>query len=515
MTGGILSAKDNKKQPRRRKVSKKEQSMKKIAVICYGLSLLFGTLIMGGGSTAHADNTPPPTPTPPAATVEQRVADLEAYVNNGSPGTDGKVTWTTNLSGSGPGHNGWMMISTAIVLMMTLPGLALFYGGMVRKKNILSVMAQCFGITGLVSILWWVIGYSLTFGHGSPFIGYANFAFFKGVTSIPNADYSTWVSQNVYAMFQLTFAIITPMLIFGSVAERIKFKAVILFVALWMLLVYFPLAHMVWGADGLMNGVFNAKAMIHAADFAGGTVVHMTSGWSAIVLCFLVGKRLGHGKEHMPPHSVVMTMIGTGLLWVGWYGFNAGSAGAADVISANAFTTTTLATAFASFVWAMWEYALKKKASVLGFCSGAISGLVVITPACGFVDTSGAAIIGLIAGTIPFFMVTYVKPMFGYDDALDVFGVHAIGGTVGAIVTGILATPTVNANLNANLADYIKNHTLWIEQVKAVGVTIVLAMVGTLIIGFIVEKTVGLRPTAEEELQGLDLSEHGEEGYIY
>jgi Amt family ammonium transporter len=332
------------------------------------------------------------------------------------------------------------------------------------------------------------------------------------VDSTPNADYGAWVSHNVYSMYQLMFAIITPALIIGAIAERMKFSAILLFVTLWMFVVYFPLAHMVWGVDGLMNGVFNKDAAIHAIDFAGGTVVHMSSGWSALILCLILGKRLGFGKEPMPPHSMVLCMVGTGMLWVGWYGFNAGSAVAADVIAANAFTTTTLATAVASFVWAMAEYMLKGKPSILGFCSGAVAGLVVITPACGFVSSNGAIIIGIAAGLVPFFACYKVKAWFGYDDALDTFGVHAIGGTLGAFLTGLLATPDANGNLNTFLKDIV-GKTLWIEQLKAIAVTLCLAIIGTTIIAFAVKAIIGLRVEDEVESVGLDLAEHGEEGY--
>jgi Amt family ammonium transporter len=263
-----------------------------------------------------------------------------------------------------------------------------------------------------------------------------------------------------------------------------------------------------------MNGVWNAGASIKAIDFAGGTVVHMSSGWSALLLCLLVGPRLGFGKTPMPPHSLVLCMVGTGMLWVGWYGFNAGSAVAADGIAANAFTTTTLATAVASFTWALLEYIVRKKPSVLGFCSGAVAGLVVVTPACGFITASSAIPLGILAGAVPFFACTKLKPLFGYDDALDTFGVHAVGGTLGALLTGIFANASVNGNMNTNLKDIV-GKTLWLEQLKAMGITIVLALVGTLIIALIVKAVVGLRPTTEAEQEGLDLTDHGEEGYIY
>jgi Amt family ammonium transporter len=402
-----------------------------------------------------------------------------------------------------------MMICAALVLFMTLPGLALFYGGLVRAKNVLSILAQCLGIAGLVAILWWAVGYSLVFSRGSPFLGGIKFAFLRGVTAQPNGDYSYWVSHNVFAMYQLMFAIITPALIIGAIAERIKFTAMMAFVAIWMFAVYFPIAHMVWGIDGWMNGVWNSAAKISAIDFAGGTVVHMTSGWSALVLCLLLGPRLGFRKEILAPHSMVLCMVGTGMLWVGWYGFNAGSALGADAIAANAFTTTTLATAVASFIWALLEYLLRRKPSVLGFCSGAVAGLVVITPACGYVDPTGAVMIGVAAGVVPFFACTKLKSWFHYDDALDTFGVHAVGGTLGAFLTGVLATASVNPNLTK-----LAGHAQWLEQLKAIAITIGFAVIGSAIIGAIVRGTIGLRIAPEIERQGLDINEHGEEGYM-
>jgi ammonium transporter, Amt family len=448
----------------------------------------------------------------PAASpsLEQRVADLEAYVNNSARGADAVNPPTpSNISGPGPGHNGWMMTCTALVLFMTLPGLALFYGGLVRQKNVLSILAQCLGIAGLVAILWWTAGYSLVFAHGSPFYGGFKFAFLRGVDARPNGDYSYWVSQNVFAMYQLMFAIITPALIVGAVAERMRYAAVLVFVAVWMFAVYFPLAHMVWGIDGWMNGLLNPASKIHAIDFAGGTVVHMSSGWSALVLCLLLGPRLGFRREILAPHSMVLCMVGTGMLWVGWYGFNAGSALGADSISANAFTATTLATAVASFTWAMLEYILRGKPSVLGFCSGAVGGLVVITPACGYVGPSGAVIIGIAAGIVLFFACTELKSWFHYDDALDTFGVHAVGGTLGAFLTGVLATASVNPNLTK-----VVGHALWLQQLKAIAITILLAVGATTIIGSLVKAAIGLRIAPEIERQGLDINEHGEEGYM-
>lgn len=438
-------------------------------------------------------------------TVEERLADLEAYLNNSARATTNN---NSKVAGPGPGHNAWQMTSTALVLFMTLPGLALFYGGLVRRKNVLSVMAQCLGIAGMVTILWWVCGYSLAFGGGNAFIGDMAYKFFQGVKPGNVGAGYHWISDSMWAMFQLTFAIITPALIVGAIAERMKFSAILLFVALWMFVVYFPLAHMVWSTTGFMCGPLNPNAGIKALDFAGGTVVHMSSGWSALVLCLILGKRLGFGREPMPPHSMVLCMIGTGMLWVGWYGFNAGSALGADAIASNAFTTTTLAAATAGFVWAMVEWITRGKPSILGFCSGIVAGLVVVTPACGFVTPNGGMIIGLAAGVVCYFAVAKLKNMLGYDDALDTFGVHGVGGTLGAILTGILASPDSGNGAVAGLKD-----GLLMNQFKAIGVTLVLSVVGTAVIALIVKAVLGLRPTEEVETVGLDLAEHGEEGY--
>jgi Amt family ammonium transporter len=323
-------------------------------------------------------------------------------------------------------------------------------------------------------------------------------------------------------MYQMMFAIITPALIIGAIAERMKFTAILTFIGLWMFVVYFPLAHMVWGVDGLMNGVWNGDAGIAAIDFAGGMVVHMSSGWSALVLCLIVGPRLGYGKEPMAPHNMVLCMVGTGMLWVGWYGFNAGSAVAADMIAGSGFLNTTLSAAIASVSWAASEYLMRRKASVLGFCSGAVAGLVVITPAAGFVTPNGAVIIGVLAGVIPFQFCVRLKAIFGYDDALDTFGVHAIGGTLGALLTGLLASPSINSNLTeansyakANgLAQAVMDGSLWIAQLKGIGVTLALSIFGTAIIAYLVKGLIGLRPSPEVEVNGLDLNEHGEDGYV-
>ena len=291
-----------------------------------------------------------------------------------------------------------------------------------------------------------------------------------------------------------------------------KFSAVMAFVAGWMLLVYFPLAHMVWGIDGLMNGVWNAKAAIKSIDFAGGTVVHMSSGWSALILCLILGKRTGFGQRAFLPHSMVLTAVGTGMLWVGWYGFNAGSAVAADGVAAAAFTSTTLATAIAAGVWPLIEWVTRGKPSILGFCSGAVAGLVVITPSAGFVTPGSAILIGILAGVVPYFACVKLKALLKYDDALDTFGIHGVGGTMGALLTGFFATPDINANLNTNLQGIV-GQSLWIEQLKAIGVTMVLAIGGTAVLGFAIKALLGLRADKSIEEAGLDQTEHGEVGY--
>jgi Amt family ammonium transporter len=510
------------------------------------LSMLAAAALLSwttSGVPLHAQDTPPPAPAPaepapattapaaeatatppaeapaaeapaadakPEPTTEQRITDLENYIKNAQPGKDGDVEWASKIAGPGPGHNAWQMTSTALVIFMTLPGLALFYGGLTRKKNVLSVFAQCIGIAGLVTIIWYVCGYSLSFGVDakSPYFGDMSNAFFKGIEPGNAGAGYWWISDSMWAMFQLSFAIITPALIVGAVAERMKFSAVLVFVGLWMFAVYFPFAHMVWSTVGLMCGPLNPNAAIKAIDFAGGTVVHMTSGWSALVLCIILGKRLGFGKEPMPPHSMVLCAVGTGMLWVGWYGFNAGSALGSDAIASNAFTTTTLAAATAGFVWGLTEWIAKGHPSILGFCSGIIAGLVVVTPAAGFITPSGAMIIGICAGIIPFLAVAYLKSIFGYDDALDTFGIHGVGGTLGAILTGILADEKANSIVGG------LKEGLLMEQLKAIAVTIIWSVVATAIIAFIVKATIGLRPTPEIESSGLDITEHGEEGYI-
>lgn len=401
------------------------------------------------------------------------------------------------------GDTAWMMTSTALVLFMTLPGLALFYGGLVRRKNVLSVLAQCLGIAGLATIMWWAFGYSLSFSGEGKFIGDLGAVFFKGLYGPEGNDIAfssklAGVPDSVFAMFQLTFAIITPALIVGAIAERMKYTALMSFVAGWLVLVYFPFAHMVWG------GGFIGKTL-GAIDFAGGLVVHMSSGYSALVLALILGPRLGYGREPMPPHSLVLCMVGTSILWVGWYGFNAGSAGAANGLAGSAFLTTTLAAAIGGFVWALLEFLTKKQPSVLGFCSGIVAGLVVITPAAGFVNANGAVLCGIAAGVVPYFAVVFLKRKLGYDDALDTFGVHAVGGTVGTILTGLLAVEGINGQAGGA--------ALLMKQLASVGIVVVWSVVATAILAYAIKATIGLRPAEDVERQGLDINEHGEEGY--
>jgi Amt family ammonium transporter len=314
-------------------------------------------------------------------------------------------------------------------------------------------------------------------------------------------------------MFELMFSIITPAIIIGATAERMRYAAVIWFTALWLFLVYYPVAHMMWGVDGAMNGLNNPNAIIKSIDFAGGTVVHMTSGWSSLILCIVLGHRAGYPKERMPPNSIVLCMVGTCILWVGWYGFNCGSAMGADGIASNAFLTTTLSAAVGSAAWAFAEWIYSKKSSVLGFCSGAIGGLVIMSPNCGYVGATSAVILGLIGGIVPYFVVVKLKPILGYDDALDAFGVHAVSGTIGVLAAGFMAKTEINPRLALHLGGIV-GHTLWLSQIEAILVVTLISIAGSFIAAFIVRIFVGLRPNREQESIGLDLVEHGEEGYI-
>src|SRR5690242_1780312 len=345
-------------------------------------------------------------------------------------------------SAQSAGDNAWMLMSAALVLMMTGPGLALFYGGLVRRKNVLSTMMHSFILMAVITVLWAIVGYSLAFAEGSPFVGDLRYMFLRGVGIAPNPDYAGTIPQQTYMVYQLMFAIITPALISGAFAERMKFSGMLLFTVLWALVVYFPMAHMVWGKGGLLNAFLGGK--IPCLDFAGGTVVHVTSGVSALMCALYLGKRTGYPREQMKPHSLVLSVIGASLLWVGWFGFNAGSALGASGLATSAFVATHFGAAAAALGWIFVEWIRTGKPSVLGAISGCVAGLVAITPASGFVQPFPALLIGFAAGIVCFFMVAKVKQKFQYDDALDAFGVHGIGGTLGAILTGVFATNSVN-----------------------------------------------------------------------
>jgi len=414
------------------------------------------------------------------------------------------------------GDNAWMLVSAALVLLMTGPGLALFYGGLVRKKNILGTMMQSFAMMGLITILWAICGYSLAFGHGGWFIGGFEHIFLRGVGLTPNTDYAATIPEQTYMVYQLMFAIITPALITGAFAERMKFSAMAVFLSLWSLIVYSPMAHMVWGVGGLLNA---SGGHIPSLDFAGGTVVHVTSGVSALVTCIYLGKRIGYPQTNMPPHSMVLSFIGACLLWVGWFGFNAGSALAASSLATSAFVATHFAAAAAALGWTVAEWIHNGKPTALGAISGAVAGLVAITPASGFVQPFAALAIGLIAGVFCSFMVFAVKSRLGYDDSLDAFGVHGAGGTLGALLTGIFAASVINPIFKDAAGNVLPSGAIdghWgqlLNQAAGVGIAWVLSIAGTLVLLFVVDKTIGLRVTPEQESEGLDLSQHGEEGY--
>ncbi|HVO80439.1 MAG TPA: ammonium transporter [Terriglobales bacterium] len=419
----------------------------------------------------------------------------------------------------GSADNSWMLVSSALVLMMTGPGLALFYGGLVRKKNVLATMMQSFALMALVTVLWALIGYSLSFGSGNSFIGSLSHLFLRGVGAQPEAAYAATIPQQTFMVYQLMFAIITPALITGAFAERMKFSAMVLFMVLWSVLVYDPMAHMVWGKGGLLNAALGGH--FPTLDFAGGTVVHVTSGVSALVCALYLGKRLGYPQEPMPPHSVVLSFIGACLLWVGWFGFNAGSALSAGSLATSAFVATHFGAAAAVVGWVGAEWLCNGKPSALGAISGAVAGLVAITPAAGFVSPMSALCIGLIAGVVCYLMVARVKARLGYDDSLDAFGVHGVGGTVGALLTGVFATSIVNPifkdaqgnSLPSGLLD--GNAGQLLNQFVGVAIAWGLAVVGTIVILKLVDLTVGLRVSSDHEVQGLDLSQHGEEGYYF
>ena len=417
------------------------------------------------------------------------------------------------------GDNAWMLVSAALVLLMTGPGLALFYGGLVRKKNVLGTFMQSFAMMGVITILWAVFGYSLCFGSGNSFIGSYHNLFLHHVGSNPDPDYASTIPAETFMIYQLMFAIITPALITGAFAERMKFSAMVAFLSLWSVIVYDPMAHMVWGKGGLLNASLGGR--FPTLDFAGGTVVHVTSGVSALVCALYLGKRLGYPKQAMPPHSVVLSFVGACLLWVGWFGFNAGSALAASSLATSAFVATHFGAAAAAFGWSGAEWLRNGKPSALGAISGAVAGLVAITPAAGFVKPMPALAIGFIAGVSCFWMVTKVKSRFGYDDSLDAFGVHGAGGTIGALLTGVFASSAINPIFKDSAGNVLPSgvlegnpHQLF-NQCVGIAIAWVLAIVGTLVILFVVDKVIGLRVSEEQEIQGLDLSQHGEEGYYW
>ena len=446
----------------------------------------------------------------PAALLAQTPPDLQARL---------AALEAATKSAQSAGDNAWMLISAALVLMMTGPGLALFYGGLVRRKNVLGTMMQSFILMAVVTVLWAVVGYSLVFGGPSPFLGNLHFALLNHVGSAPNPDYAPTIPQQTFMVYQLMFAIITPALICGAFAERMKFSAMLLFMVLWCFLVYFPMAHMVWGKGGMLNAFLGGR--IPCLDFAGGTVVHITSGVSALICALYLGRRLGYPEFPSKPHNLVISFIGACLLWVGWFGFNAGSALAASGLATSAFVATHFGAAAATLGWVAAEWLDSGKPSVLGGISGCVAGLVAITPASGFVKPFPALAIGLCAGVVCYLMVTRVKARFGYDDSLDAFGVHGAGGTLGALLTGVFATSAVNEGLKdaagrtmpLGLVD--GNGAQVLNQFIACAIAWVLAIVGSLVILKICDLTVGLRVSKTQEIEGLDVSQHGEEGYIF
>ncbi len=454
------------------------------------LALAFGlpTLCLAQSSAATTSSQAPAT--------QAQIAALQQSIQNAQMSAD----------------NAWMLVSAALVLLMTGPGLALFYGGLVRRKNILGTMMQSFAMMGLVTILWAIAGYSLAFGHGNLFIGGFEHLFLHGVGLTPNPDYAATIPEQTYMVYQLMFAIITPALITGAFAERRKFSAMAALLSLWSLFVYSPMAHMVWGVGGLLNA---SGGRIPSLDFAGGTVVHVTSGVSALVTALYLGKRIGYPHTNMPPHSMVLSFIGACLLWVGWFGFNAGSALSSGPLATSAFINTHFAAAAAALGWTIAEWIHNGKPTALGAISGAVAGLVAITPASGFVQPFSALLIGLVAGAFCSFMVFEVKSRLRYDDSLDAFGVHGAGGTLGALLTGLFATRAINAAFGKNVATgAIDGH--WgqiLNQAAGVAIAWGISIVGTLVLLFLVDKVIGLRVSPEDEMAGLDLSQHGEEGY--
>jgi ammonium transporter, Amt family len=446
--------------------------------------------------------------TPSAPATSSSSVDSSKALNDKLAQLDQRVTTAQSA-----GDNAWMLVSAALVLLMTGPGLALFYGGLVRRKNMLAIMMQSFMLMAVISVLWALVGYSLAFGGNGPVIGGFEHAFLRGVGADPNPDYAGTIPQATFMIYQLMFAIITPALITGATAERMKFSGTVLFLTLWFFFVYAPLAHMVWGKGGLLNASLGGK--FPTLDFAGGTVVHISSGVSALVCALYLGKRVGFPKQPMPPHSLTLSFVGACLLWVGWFGFNAGSALAASSLATSAFIATHFATAAAAISWSLAEWFKNGRPSALGAISGAVAGLVAITPAAGFVAPMPALAIGFIAGLVCYFMVTKVKSIFRYDDALDAFGVHGAGGTIGALLTGIFAQQIVNPIFGAGKpVGGLDGHWSQVGN-QVVGVLIAwgFALVGTIILLKITDMITGLRVTQEQEIEGLDISQHGEEAY--
>ncbi|HEU5071881.1 MAG TPA: ammonium transporter [Verrucomicrobiae bacterium] len=430
----------------------------------------------------------------------------------------------SSSAADGPGpaisnaDNAWMLVSSGLVLMMTAPGLILFYGGLVRTKNVLSTMMHSLVLMAAMSILWMVFGYSVAFGEGNAFIGNpVQYLFLNGVGAAPNPAYAATIPQQTFMLFQMMFVIITPALISGAVAERIKFSAYLLFILLWVTIVYLPLCHMVWGKGGLFNWASGGKMPV--LDFAGGTVVHISSGVAALVCAMVLGRRDGFPHEPMMPHNVVLSLIGTGLLWVGWFGFNAGSALGAGVLATQAFSATHFSAAAAALSWAGTEWFLKGKPSVLGAASGMVAGLATITPASGFVTIPSAVIIGLVAGVVCYLAVTRLKAKFSYDDSLDVFGVHGVGSVVGMLLLGVLANVQVNPAIAATYqvagvpVSLAGSAAQFANQAKAVLFTAIFSGGVAFVLLKLVDKIVGLRVDVEEESLGLDLSQHGERAY--
>ena len=453
----------------------------------------------------HAWQSPPPaTPTSSSPSTPQAANALSDKLSQ----LDQRVTGAQSSA-----DNAWMLVSAALVLMMTGPGLALFYGGLVRQNNTLAIMMQSFMLMAVITVMWALVGYSLCFGGNGPVIGGFEHAFLRGVGAEPNADYAGTIPQMTFMVYQLMFAIITPALITGATAERMKFSGTVLFMILWFLFVYAPLAHMVWGKGGLLNAALGGR--FPTLDFAGGTVVHISSGVSALVCALYLGKRTGFPKQPMPPHSLVLSFIGACLLWVGWFGFNAGSALASSPLATSAFVATHFAAAAAALSWSAAEWIKNGRASALGAISGAVAGLVAITPAAGFVAPMPALVIGLVAGAFCYWMVTRVKAIFGYDDALDAFGVHGAGGTIGALLTGVFASQVINPIFGAGKAvGGVDGHWGQIGN-QLVGILIAwgFALVGTLVLLKIVDLITGLRVTEDDEIEGLDITQHGEEAY--